>query len=661
MINSTVQDFLLECKDLDLTEKEKLNILYEYLTSHKVSKIDRKILHKYEGLELHELLYNRGIYLSEDEKRSGGDFYTPKIWVKEGHKYLKKNLGENFEDEYIVWDLCCGTGNLTRGLGMFKFLSTLSEEDLGAALIGNLKSYSFQYDFLNDDIEEGLGVWGTEVSSIEALKNTKLYQSYGGKQLLRLLQTGYWSALEEVKCNKCEKKKLLILINPPYVAAGNMKEKDKAKVGVSNTKLKDKIHISGIGENLYSQFFYRILCFIRQFSCCEIVIASYTSLTLWSGPKFDGLRLEYEKLGYGIVDGFVFSGSEFTGCSSKWACSFTILQEYIGSLKEFRLDIKGIKNDKIECIKNGECFYSLDEKDRLTTWVKEKIDNRKSYDAPQLSNALALSKGKGRGLGNIVDDTLGYMVFTNNCVAKCNEIFGLSSCANMGHGFNITQNNFDRAIVGFMARRLIVREFYNERKEFMKPLTDRAEFREFLLDSYVACVFNSKGLWSSLRSFKYTPQKECKLGKVGCVEYLGKRLYSGLEEDLWNIYNEFFFIEKQEIRNLAIKYKKTEIIEDLDADTREESFMCKKLSIVNKDLSKEALYVLNKAKELVDMTFEYREGLNYPWDSGWYQIKKLIAECGEIKVQENLKIFNSALKELEAKMRPIVYRLEFLK
>jgi hypothetical protein len=45
-----------------------------------------------------------------------GAFFTPAIWVEKSQEYLKKALGENWQDEYYVWDCAAGTGNLLAGL-----------------------------------------------------------------------------------------------------------------------------------------------------------------------------------------------------------------------------------------------------------------------------------------------------------------------------------------------------------------------------------------------------------------------------------------------------------------------------------------------------------------------------------------------------------------
>jgi hypothetical protein len=98
----------------------------------------------------------------DEERRLSGDFSTPSIWVWEGRKCLDSKLGINWKSEYVIWDCCCGTGALTRGLSDVEiYSSTISEEDVLIARHLNSTSNVFQYDFLNEDVssDDSLGTW----------------------------------------------------------------------------------------------------------------------------------------------------------------------------------------------------------------------------------------------------------------------------------------------------------------------------------------------------------------------------------------------------------------------------------------------------------------------------------------------------------------------
>ena len=52
--------------------------------------------------------------IEDTNRRNKGEFYTPTLFVDYAHKMISETLGENWKNEYVVWDNCCGTKNLTR-------------------------------------------------------------------------------------------------------------------------------------------------------------------------------------------------------------------------------------------------------------------------------------------------------------------------------------------------------------------------------------------------------------------------------------------------------------------------------------------------------------------------------------------------------------------
>ena len=52
--------------------------------------------------------------IEDSDRRKSGDFWTPTKWVDYAHERVSKVLGEDWKDEYVVWDNCAGSCNLTR-------------------------------------------------------------------------------------------------------------------------------------------------------------------------------------------------------------------------------------------------------------------------------------------------------------------------------------------------------------------------------------------------------------------------------------------------------------------------------------------------------------------------------------------------------------------
>lgn len=88
-------------------------------------------------------------------QKQEGRFFTPQIIVNEIYQYLNRHLGKDWQKKYIVWDCCCGDGNLLSLLDTDSsfIASTLKHEDVLNAK-KRFTNYNngiiFQYDFLND-------------------------------------------------------------------------------------------------------------------------------------------------------------------------------------------------------------------------------------------------------------------------------------------------------------------------------------------------------------------------------------------------------------------------------------------------------------------------------------------------------------------------------
>ena len=206
------------------------------------------------------IIKRRDLLVPQDVRERKGSFFTPKIWVDLSQKYLADVLGENWQDEYYVWDCAAGTGNLLNGLtNKYNiWASTLDQQDVnvmkdriknGANL---LESHVFQFDFLNDEFDCG-----------------KL-----PADLLAIIK------------NPEERKKLLIYINPPYVEVGLAKE-GHGKKDVQFTKIhtRYKTALGKASRELYAQFFIRIYTEIPSAK-----LANFSTLKNLQAPNFSGFR-----------------------------------------------------------------------------------------------------------------------------------------------------------------------------------------------------------------------------------------------------------------------------------------------------------------------------------------------------------------------------------
>ncbi len=177
----------------------------------------------------------RDLLVPPDVRERKGSFYTPRIWVEKSQEYLARELGENWQDEYYIWDCCAGTGNLLVGLTnpTRVFASTIDPADVNImkqTRVGTtlLDGHIFQFDFLNDSFD-------------------KLPEKLQG-------------------IIKNEPEKLVVYINPPYAEATNAKTPagtNKSKSGVAIEHLYNKKYKSLLGSatnELFTLFVFRIYC-----------------------------------------------------------------------------------------------------------------------------------------------------------------------------------------------------------------------------------------------------------------------------------------------------------------------------------------------------------------------------------------------------------------
>jgi hypothetical protein len=64
----------------------------------------------------HYIVERRDLLVPQDVRERKGSYFTPQQWVELSQKYIAEVLGEDWQDEYYVWDCAAGTGNLLTGL-----------------------------------------------------------------------------------------------------------------------------------------------------------------------------------------------------------------------------------------------------------------------------------------------------------------------------------------------------------------------------------------------------------------------------------------------------------------------------------------------------------------------------------------------------------------
>ena len=538
--------------------------------------------------------------IEDTDRRNNGDFWTPVLFTDYAHKMISEQLGEDWKEKYVVYDCACGGKNLTRDY-KFKelYCSTLFDSELKISERYNKEAISFQFDFLNDGLEK--------------------------------LPKGLLNAFEQ-------NKPIVFFLNPPYATASSGGANSKFKENVGRTKINEQMILDNIGscsQNLYAQFLYRILLIKQQYNLTSCHIALFSPTLFLTGSSWKGFRNKFLNE-FSFIDAVQFKASHFADVSDNWGISFSI---WNGGIQN------DINNFSYKCIDNfdgeikiveAKTVYNTDNLTSANKWVNQdaiKIGVHETITAKSALNISDKLKKVGNNIGYFINDT-------NNIDANAQGVYFMTMPVSRHIGtIEVQINNFDKCTALFAARRLVSCNWINWADEYIAPNEEHEKYQEFVKDSVIYSLFESKSNQSSLRQ----------------VEYKGK---------LWDIKNEFFWMSKQDIMDLANEYNMDEIYED--AKTSEERYVYKYIQEHKEEFSQEALDVLNKAIELTKKSFKYRQlfadehpeyQLEKCWDAGFYQLKAIWKEY----MKDDFEEFKKLYKVLSDKMRPLVYSIGFLK
>lgn len=239
-----------------------------------------------EQFEFQNIVEHSNRLYSEEYRNATGGEYTPSCFVRLQNELLKKF---NYDiNEYIVFDPCSGVGNLENEFGYdFKYncyLSTLESNDVDQCLMKGFENAQ-KYDYLEDN-------------------KHPLWKYKGRKDI----------SIKEI-C-KLEKKKLMIVMNPPYGIEKGFKY-DKA-----------------------IEFFIKVLTL-------EPDVIVYYCKTEFFLRKND-IKV-FEDSGYNIVS-HVFSNAKTTFKLSEWPISLLIFDKEKGKI----IDSNQIEADRYELNKKTD-------------------------------------------------------------------------------------------------------------------------------------------------------------------------------------------------------------------------------------------------------------------------------------------------------------------
>jgi hypothetical protein len=441
------------------TLKEKLFVLLEREYYELDRKIDewgmfnsRKITFK-DNLKAHTLFWNkyerppkeeywdyiinrRDLLVPQDIRERKGSFFTPQIWVELSQKYLTDVLGEDWQDEYYIWDCAAGTGNLLTGLTNKHniWASTLDKQDVDVMhdRIKNgtnlLEDHVFQFDFLNDSFD-------------------KLPKE-----------------LQEIVNNPEKRKKLVIYINPPYAEASNKKT---LKGGVEGNKgveqsTTNKKYANLLGQGnaqLFAQFFTRI-----YFEIEGCILAEFSTLKILSGHHLINFRNFFLAK---LNKGFIVPSNTFDNVRGVFPIGFMIWDT--NQKEKFEKITVDIYNKAYQYVGTKK-YFAYDNNQYMNTWIKP-------YRADIKKNQLI---GKFPFKGNDFQN--------QNLIQIVHHKMDYNTEAGQ---FLINQKNVKIACVYFAVRKVIPATWINDCDQFLFPNKKWEKDNEFQNDCLIYTLFTN--------------------------------------------------------------------------------------------------------------------------------------------------------------------------
>ena len=368
------------------------------------------------------------LLVPQDIRERKGSFFTPRIWVELSQKYIADVLGEDWQDEYYVWDCAAGTGNLLAGLTNKYHIwsSTIDKADVdimhdridnGANLLHN---HVFQFDFLNDEFDK--------------------------------LPEG----LRDIINDEEKRKKLVVYFNPPYIEGDKRigKGRSNTNTGKMHEKYRDDLAKFAKRE-IYVQFLIRIYNEISG-----SWIANFSKLKNLQAPYFKDFRTFFRAK---LKKMFLCPANTFDNVNGKFPIGFfmwdTSKKE---KFKKFATDVY----DENGHFSGRKTLHNYDNAKLINDWIRP-------------------TWGESNG-------QIGYIAAACNDFQHQNSIYISTNKSDSTATYvkPITKDNLIRTCIYYTVRKVIPADWINDRDQFLTPNDCWKADREFRNDCLAYTLFH---------------------------------------------------------------------------------------------------------------------------------------------------------------------------
>lgn len=465
--NDTLQEnlFVLLKKDRYILDRKKdsIGLLFRTTEFTDRQKAHNQFWNKYERppkKEFWDYIENRrDLLVPQDIRERFGSYFTPPEWVELSQKYLAEVFGEDWQDEYYIWDCAAGTGNLLAGFTnkyniwastrdqpdvdvMYERIETMNNNSSTGRGANLLHTHVFQFDFLNDAFSK--------------------------------LPPG----LLEIINDEEKRRKLLIYINPPYAESNSKKDnKTRSKNHLSAIHTKYSKELNKLAPELFAQFLIRI-----YFDIPNCNIGNFSTLKLLNGTNSKVFRNNFlaklRKL-------FIVPAYTFDNVKGEFPIGFFIWDTFKKEqLEKITSDVYDEKGTLI----GNKNFYSNNDELRINDWL-----NR-------------YKNIKGKEIGVLTADAPDF---------QNNSFINIQNKKGTRHGiyFSLNQNNLIEACIYFAVRKCIPHTWINHNDQFLYPNSGWENDSEFQTDCLTFVLFDGKnGVQSDGGTNNWIPFTEQEIG-----------------------------------------------------------------------------------------------------------------------------------------------------
>ncbi len=454
------------------------------------------------------------------KQRYLGEFYTPLSFSKKSLSYIynvisKKDLESG---KYRIWDMSCGKGNLEyyfdEEIHKYIYMSTIDDEDIDYCKEHFKNACLFQYDYLNDDIENN-SLCYTKLPSqlVEDLNNKNI--------------------------------KWLVFINPPYATSQVAGANSKSKKSVSISKIRDIMHSEKLGDasrELYAQFMFRIH---KEFENKNVYLAIFSKTNY---IKYNNNEKFRDKIcNYKFKKGFIFSSSNFdnTSKTTPFPVSFIVWKIDKKSNIKTQNIILDVLDDEANFLYKKD-YNVVDSNKLLNKWINRV---KTSQTFVPLSSAIKVRTSGKDIRDKVCEGFIGSLMSCGSDLQKQNLTAIFSAPQASAGSLSITRDNFEKAMIIHAVRRCTKVDWLNGSDQFYMPKKELD--KTFILDCVVWSSFSTSNQSSAMDNILYKDNYYRIINHFYPFDY--KEVYSGCSLFKYDNEKRFAFLYLEENKEYLSK------------------------------------------------------------------------------------------------------------